>query len=158
MTDKPDPKLAGAARRLFGADPEATQVAALPWRLGRGGLEILLVTSRGTGRWIIPKGWAERGELRAEAAAREAWEEAGVAGIARPVAVGAYDYDKVLKSGATRPCHVEVFALEVHRIDDIWPEMCERERRWYPFGQAVTACGEPTLKPVIADFLRRQAA
>ncbi|MFZ1680368.1 MAG: NUDIX hydrolase [Rhizobiaceae bacterium] len=150
--DKAEVKLAGRTRRLFGGDGDAIQVAALPWRLGRDGIEVMLVTSRGTGRWIIPKGWSERGEMKNEAAAREAWEEAGVTGIARPAVVGTYDYDKVLRSGAIRRCHVEVYALQVMRTDHIWPEMCERERHWFPQAEAVAACGEPDLVPVIEGF------
>lgn len=158
MVDRTDIKIAGVSRRLFGTDPEAAQVAALPWRAGRDGVEILLVTSRGTGRWIIPKGWSERGELKNEAAAREAWEEAGVAGIASSVVLGAYEYDKLLRSGGLRRCRVEVFALEVRRVDDIWPEMCERDRRWFTTARAVEACGEPGLAPIIESFRPAQAA
>jgi 8-oxo-dGTP pyrophosphatase MutT (NUDIX family) len=152
MAVKTDPKLAGTARRLFGIDSDAVQVAALPWRQSRSGIEIMLVTSRGTGRWIIPKGWSERGELRNEAAAREAWEEAGIAGVTPPRVIGTYDYDKVLRSGTLRRCHVEVFAMEVRRVDDVWPEMCERDRRWFTLDKAIEACGEPLLAPVIASF------
>lgn len=156
MTLRTDPKLAGAARRLFGADGDAVQVAALPWRMGRAGVEVLLVTSRGTGRWIIPKGWSERGEMKNEAAAREAWEEAGVIGVTPPRVVGAYEYDKVLRSGALRRCVVEIYALEVRRVDDVWPEMCERDRRWFALDKAAEACGEPDLAPVIAAFVPDQ--
>lgn len=158
MADNTDIRIAGVSRRLFGTDAEAAQVAALPWRRGRDGVEILLVTSRGTGRWIIPKGWAERGELKNEAAAREAWEEAGVVGITPPAVVGAFSYDKLLRSGNLRHCHVEVFALEVNRVDDIWPEMCERDRRWFALARAAEACGEPALTPIIASFRPARAA
>ena len=70
--------------------PERHQVAALCWRMGQGGaVEILLVTSRDTGRWVIPKGWPMDGKSASAAAAREAWEEAGVKGTVRPESIEA---------------------------------------------------------------------
>ncbi|MEN9850080.1 MAG: hypothetical protein RL128_243, partial [Pseudomonadota bacterium] len=57
-----------------------TQYGALCWRMHRGKVEVLLITSRDTGRWVIPKGWPIDGLAPAQTAAREAWEEAGVEG------------------------------------------------------------------------------
>ncbi|RUU02882.1 NUDIX hydrolase, partial [Mesorhizobium sp. USDA-HM6] len=67
-------------RRLFGTAPCRLQVAALPWRKDDNGVEIMLITSRDTGRWVLPKGWPEAREPLCEAAAREAGEEAGLYG------------------------------------------------------------------------------
>jgi 8-oxo-dGTP pyrophosphatase MutT (NUDIX family) len=62
-----------AARRI--------QYAALPYRArGKSELEVMLVTSRGSRRWIIPKGWPKRGIPAHDTAAKEAFEEAGVIG------------------------------------------------------------------------------
>ncbi|TIM18205.1 MAG: NUDIX domain-containing protein, partial [Mesorhizobium sp.] len=72
--------LAERVQRLFGTAPCRLQVAALPWRDTKHGIEIMLITSRDTGRWVLPKGWPEAKELLCEAAAREAGEEAGLRG------------------------------------------------------------------------------
>jgi 8-oxo-dGTP pyrophosphatase MutT (NUDIX family) len=63
----------------------------LPWRIRKGEVQVCLVTSRGTGRWILPKGWPEKDLSHAEAAAREAWEEAGLKGSADPEPCGEFD-------------------------------------------------------------------
>lgn len=67
-------------KRAFGQEDASVgmQAGALVWRrAGKGKVEVLLITSRGTGRWVLPKGWLDGGENVAQAAAREAWEEAG---------------------------------------------------------------------------------
>ena len=57
-------------------EPRA-QFAALPWRRrADAGIEVLLITSRETRRWVIPKGWPIKGKSSAKSAAREAFEEA----------------------------------------------------------------------------------
>jgi 8-oxo-dGTP pyrophosphatase MutT (NUDIX family) len=85
----------------------------LPYRTIGDGLtapiEVLLVTSRGTGRWVIPKGNSGKGEAAHAAAAREAEEEAGVIGAICPAALGRYEYRKTLRSGAAVMVQVQVF-------------------------------------------------
>src|ERR1700758_2793110 len=93
---------------------EQTQFAAIPYRIGADGhVEILLITSRETRRWVIPKGWPMKGKSSAKSAAREAFEEAGVTGKLDKSPVGAYAYDKRLKSGRLQRVRVTVFGLEV---------------------------------------------
>ena len=93
--------MAGDAIRTERA--ERRQVAALPWRRGAdGGVEILLVTSRETRRWVTPKGGRMPGKTDAEAAAQEALEEAGVEGRVADEPVGSFRYLKVLKRRAAR--------------------------------------------------------
>ena len=130
------------------------QHGALPWRRGAGGIEILMITTRTTRRWIIPKGWPMEGKAPHEAAAQEAWEEAGVRGEAAAVAVGAFDYDKLKKDGRAKRIRVEVFALEVREEADDWPEAAQRERRWFPVAEAAEVAGEPELAPLLAAFTR----
>lgn len=92
------------------------QYAALPYRAnGNFELEVMLVTSRVTHRWIIPKGWPEGGMPPHRVAAKEAFEEAGVLGKVSKRPIGSFPYDKVLKDGATASCRVQVFALRVTR-------------------------------------------
>ena len=90
------------------------QYAALPWRQAQG-FEILLITSRETRRWVIPKGWPMPGHSAAESAAQEAYEEAGVRGQMTAQAIGHYGYSKRLRGGAKKRFRVDVFAMEVDR-------------------------------------------
>ena len=112
-----------------GPDGLGRQYAALPLLRGAAGVEVVMVTSRGTGRWVLPKGWAEPGLAGGELAAKEAFEEAGLLGEVRPASLGSYRYSKALRHGAELPCRVEVFALDVAEMLAEWPERRERTRR-----------------------------
>ena len=101
--------LLGRVRRLFGKASLRLQVAALPWRKADDGVEIMLITSRDTGRWVLPKGWPESGENLFDAAAREAGEEAGLSGSVSRREIGRYYYAKALSSGKEVPCEVLVY-------------------------------------------------
>ena len=134
------------------ARPEArAQYAALPYRVAPD-LEILLVTSRETGRWVIPKGWPMKGKTRREAAAIEALEEAGVEGRMIRKPVGAYDYLKVLRSGESQRCRVTVFAVEVTLQHDTWREQDQRSSQWFDWDAAAAAVREPGLGRLIRRF------
>jgi len=108
-----------------------TQFAALPFRITPDGLRVLLITSRETRRWVIPKGWPIRGLKPREVAAREAFEEAGLVGrIAGKHPIGSYHYSKQLPEQRELLSHVRVFLLSVdHQVDE-WPEKAQREWRW----------------------------
>lgn len=142
-------------RRLLGGMPPRTQVAALPWREKNGGVEIMLITSRDTGRWVLPKGWPEGAEELHEAALREAAEEAGLRGSISPVEAGRYFYGKNLKSGLQRRCEVYVYPLAVERVENKWPEKGQRIRRWFRPEQAATRVREPDLAELLSDFRGR---
>lgn len=145
-------RLLERARQFFGGMPCRVQVAALPWRLSGGDVEILLVTSRGTGRWVLPKGWPEASEKLSEAAAREAAEEAGLSGGVSEREAGRFYYDKVLNSGLEWHCEVHVFPLEVDSLADKWPEMKKRKRRWFRAADAARLVAEPDLGELIQRF------
>jgi len=134
--------------------PNRLQVAALCHRDdGAGGIEVLLVTSRRRGRWIVPKGWPIDGFEFAEVAMREAWEEAGaVPGANDVVAVGDYTYGKRLLGGAEVTCEVRVFAVAVERIEGDFPEAGERRREWFPASEAAALVDDPGLGDVIVRF------
>ena len=118
-------------RRKTRRDGTGTQFAALPFRMAADGLEILLITSRETRRWIIPKGWPIRGLRPRDVAAREAFEEAGLVGkIVGKRSIGSYHYNKRLPDHHDRLCRVKVFLLSVDRQLDDWPEKEQREQRW----------------------------
>jgi 8-oxo-dGTP pyrophosphatase MutT (NUDIX family) len=126
------------------------QYGALPYRLhGDAAVEVLLVTSRATRRWIIPKGWPIKGLKPGEAAAREAYEEAGVRGNVER-AIGNYVYDKYSKTRqASTPCTVHVFPLVVTRQLQDWPEAKEREAQWYSIAEAASLVGNVGLSALI---------
>lgn len=130
-----------------------TQFAALPWRRTTDGeVEVLLITSRETRRWVIPKGWPINGMKSAKSAAQEAFEEAGVRGKVRKAPVGAYAYDKRLKNGRLQHVRVAVFALQVESEAEAYPELGQREKRWLPVAEAATLVDEPELMVVLATF------
>jgi 8-oxo-dGTP pyrophosphatase MutT (NUDIX family) len=136
------------------------QVAALCWRHSpkrNSQLEILLVTSLNSKRWILPKGGLEPELSPAENAAREAFEEAGVTGKVSPHPIGAYHYLKEKKDGGGMPCAVEVFALAVTKQLDDWPEKNARELAWVPVEQAAARLSEPGLRQILKDFRKQQA-
>src|SRR3984885_648182 len=99
------------------------QFAALPWRIGEGGRrQIMLLTSRETQRWIIPKGWPMKGRKPAEVASQEAYEEAGLVGhVVGKRPIGSFHYQKQL-TNKERLCQVLVFSYRVDRQLDDWPE------------------------------------
>ena len=131
---------------LLGRKPPDMQVAALCLD-GKG--KILLVTSRGTGRWIVPKGWPMPGRTLADAAMQEAWEEAGVRGRVNQSSLGSYHYDKQQDHGFAIPVEVRVFALEVDELADDYPEKDDRKRRWYRPERAAELVTESELKKLL---------
>jgi 8-oxo-dGTP pyrophosphatase MutT (NUDIX family) len=128
------------------------QYAALPFRRGQEDVEILLVTSRETQRWVIPKGWPMKGKAPYAAAAREALEEAGVVGKVGKEAIGVYHYVKRLKNGAPLDCVVDVFPLQVARQRKRWPEQGQRTGHWFSVEEAAEAVDEPELQDLILSF------
>jgi 8-oxo-dGTP pyrophosphatase MutT (NUDIX family) len=116
-------------------------------------IEILLVTSRATRRWIIPKGWPIKGLTPRLAAAREAYEEAGVRGRVGGRALGSYVYDKRLDNGGgVVPCEVRVFPLAVKRQLKAWPEAGERTTRWFSAAEAVDLVADEGLRALIREI------
>ncbi|MBX3478395.1 MAG: NUDIX hydrolase [Brevundimonas sp.] len=132
---------------------ERRQVAALCWRRGQGGvLEILLITSRDTGRWVTPKGGRMPGLSDAQAAAQEALEEAGVEGEVGESPLGEFRYLKRLKRRGPRPTRVTVFALQVQRQHPGWKEAAQRTRRWFRADRASVMVDETDLGALIRAF------
>jgi uncharacterized protein len=117
-----------------------------------GARRILLITSRDTKRWVIPRGNPIAGLSPSLAAAQEAWEEAGIKGETDPEPIGAYCYDKRRLDGSSVPAEVLVFALHVREEAETWPEEHERERRWFAPAEAADAVDEPELKTLLASL------
>lgn len=149
--------------KLMVRRPPKQQYAALCYRQDPADhhVEVLLVTSRDTGRWIIPKGWPMADKPDYGVAAQEAYEEAGVRGEISKQPIGYYLYDKVLKDDFAIGCRVQVHPLAVERLIDDYPEKGQRQSRWFPYQSAAEKVREPLLKSLILDFgrsLERRAA
>ena len=121
------------------------QAGAIPFRREPEGLRVLLITSRDTGRWVIPKGNVEKGQTAAIAAAVEAYEEAGLAGVVSDIPLGVYTYGKRLRSGVVQPATVEVYSLEVGIQMKKWPERKQRRLQWMDVATAAGLVHEPGL-------------
>ncbi len=132
--------------------PKHLQMAALCHRGHGAAKEYLLVTSRDTGRWIIPKGWPIRGLSANETALREAWEEAGVAeGEASDEPIGIYTYDKRRDNGFSVPVETLVYSVSVQDVADDYPEVDQRDRTWVNASEAAKMVQEPELKAILRD-------
>lgn len=134
------------------------QYAALTYRQTKSaGIEFLLMTSRQTKRWIIPKGWPIKGLKPCDSAAQEAYEEAGVRGTIGRRPIGKYTYDKRLDAPSRIvPCEVKVYALRVRRQAKTWPENGQREIRWCRLEEAIAIVDDHDLVPIIAKFAAAQ--
>ena len=130
--------------------PKRVQVAALCYRDTDDGKRVLLITSRDTGRWIVPKGWPIDGLDGPGAALQEAWEEAGVkqADIESDP-VGLYEYDKGLGEGMTVPVEARVYLTRVRDLSEVYPEADQRKRAWFTPQDAANLVDEPDLKAIL---------
>lgn len=133
--------------------PKRVQVAALCYRKSKDGRDVLLITSRGTGRWILPKGWPIDGLNGSEAALQEAWEEAGVVRANvdhRPL--GTFEYDKEMDYGAVAQVETQVYLAEVHELSHAYPEVAERTRKWVSPEEAASMVAEPELQDILREL------
>ena len=129
------------------------QFAALPWRRDAAGqVEVLLITSRETHRWVIPKGWPIKGMKSPKSAAQEAFEEAGLRGKVAKRPLGSYTYEKRLKNGRLQHVRVAVFALQVESEAEVYPEVGQREKLWLPIIEAARRVDEPERMVLLATF------
>jgi 8-oxo-dGTP pyrophosphatase MutT (NUDIX family) len=142
---KPAPRRKDRAKRRH-------QYAALPVRHVDGRPEVLLITSRDTGRWIVPKGWPEKGMAPCEVAEMEAFEEAGIRGTVAQAPVASYRYDKVLPRNRSVAVDVDVFLLAVDEQLDSWPEMRERRREWVSAAEAAMRISDSGMKGVLLSL------
>ncbi len=136
--------------------PSHVQVAALCYRQvnhDASEYEVLLITSRGTGRWIIPKGWVIEGKNGPQSALQEAWEEAGVeTAIVLPQPLGYYHYNKILKSGLPRHVRTTVYAINPTQMRTSFPEADQRTLKWMSPQAAANLVDEPELQEILRNF------
>jgi 8-oxo-dGTP pyrophosphatase MutT (NUDIX family) len=137
--------------RLQTVDGARLQYAALPYRVLEEP-EFLLITSRETGRWVVPKGWPMKGKKPHVCAAQEALEEAGVKGKIGKKAIGNYRYDKRLPNNAAVLCSVDVYPLMVERHLTRWPEKGQRFLAWFTAATAASLVDEDELSSLIEAF------
>lgn len=131
-----------------------TQYGVIPVRRAAdGSLEVLLITSRDTRRWVVPRGNPILGKSPSESAAQEAYEEAGIIGRTEAEPFGRYRYDKRRRDGSSVEAEVLLFRMDVEEVAKQWPEMSQRERRWFGLEEAAVAVHEPEL----ANLIRRAA-
>lgn len=129
------------------------QIAALPIKWDeKGRLRILMVTSRGTGRWVVPKGWPMDGTKPWRAAEIEALEEAGAVGHIGEEALGEYGYIKDLGDGASVPVCVRLYPMIVERLKKRWKERGDRTRKWFSVKGAAKRVDEPELRQLFLSL------
>lgn len=141
--------------RLMLQRPPRQQYAALCYRVRKkqsGQMEVLVMTSRDTGRWVIPKGWPMEGKKAHAVAEREAYEEAGVKGKVAKEPLGYFHYRKTLSNGMKVPVRVQVHALEVEDMLKSFPEKGSRKYEWVSCEEAASRVNEPELKILFMQF------
>lgn len=134
----------------------ADQIAALPIRQDKSGkLYVLMVTSRDTGRWVMPKGWLMNGKKPWRAAEIEALEEAGAVGSISDTEIGVYHYAKRLDDGSKIRCRVTVYPMMVKKLKRRWKERKDRKRRWFSPKKAAKLVNEKELAEVLKALTTR---
>ena len=130
------------------------QIGALPMHWDKkGNLRILMVTSRDTGRWVMPKGWLMDGKRPWAAAEIEALEEAGAVGHIGHEVIGTFHYDKGLDDGSSLPCRVDVYPMIVDKLKRRWKERNERRRHWFTPKAAAKRVQEPELERMLLSLV-----
>ncbi|RYC30312.1 NUDIX hydrolase [Lichenibacterium minor] len=133
------------------------QVAALPVMVDpKGQVRVLLITSRETQRFIIPKGWPMKGRKDHHAAAIEAQQEAGIIGRVHKQPVGGCNYWK-RRSDHFDYCRVKVFMLEFRYQLPDWRERGQRRGAWLPVDDAADLVDDPGLIDIIRTLPKRLA-
>ena len=135
------------------------QAGVIAYRILDGKVQVLLMTSRDTGRWIIPKGNINGRSTPSKAAEKEAYEEAGVRGtITSSIPLGIYTYFKQLGSGEAREAAVEVYLLRIREQLKKWPERGERKLSWVSTKEAVDLVEEPGVIPLLRRLMEFEEA
>ncbi len=131
----------------------AYQIAALPMQWDKAGkLRVLLITSRDTGRWVVPKGWLMEGKTQQRAAEIEALEEAGAVGTVSKHPIGQYCYDKHYEGKDSVPCRVTLYPMAVQKLKRRWKEKNERTRRWFSPNKAAELVDEKDLSHLLKSL------
>ncbi len=127
------------------------QSGVVPYRIHNGTTEVLLITSRNSQNWVVPKGGIINKMTPHDSAAKEAWEEAGVIGKVDPNKFGSYKYRK---NG--RIYRVQMYSLPVEAVSHKYPEAGQRIRQWVDINEAVRQVKQPSLKRILKQFVKRK--
>ena len=130
------------------------QIGALCYKIVDDKTQVLLITSRKSKRWIIPKGWKIDKLSNRKSAALEAWEEGGVLGKVSTRSIGTYDYRKKNDLGNFFTCRVKVYGLRVKSLKRKFPEQGQRQLQWVDTNKAIKYVFEPELKKLITEFIK----
>lgn len=146
----------GAPQRPYNSPMKSIlrQAGAIPFRRSAEGLQVLLITSRDRGRWVIPKGGIKKGFTPAQAAEAEAYEEAGVKGSLSPDPLGKFTYTKLTRNGVFRAATVLVYAMRVEKQLEKWPEQAQRRFKWMPIAEAVALVQEDGMATLLLRLQR----
>ncbi|WP_455474800.1 NUDIX hydrolase [Bartonella sp. B30(2025)] len=140
-------------KHIFLSDGRFLQVGAMIYRIKNESLEFLLITSRRSGRWIIPKGWPVPNKSFAQAALQEAFEEAGIRGIIETSPIGTYEYEKSdLLIAKNKKICVYVFAVLHLYQEEKWTEKSQRTYEWVSASEAIRRVKEPQLKELFLHY------
>ncbi|TCS65599.1 8-oxo-dGTP pyrophosphatase MutT (NUDIX family) [Primorskyibacter sedentarius] len=138
--------------RTVGPGGLHTQCAALCYRIRKGKPQILLITTRGSNRWILPKGWPVPGKTPGQSAQVEAWEEAGVRGALHDQCIGLFTYFKAGGRQTGMTCMAMVHPLKVKALSKTYPEAGQRKRKWFGRKKAAAYVQEPELAQLLLHF------
>ncbi len=130
----------------------AEQIAALPLRFEGNKPRVLMVTSRETRRWVMPKGWTMDDKKPWQAAKIEALEEAGAKGMVADQKIGTYRYKKRLQDGSKIKCRVTVYPMLVEKLKRNWKERNERQRHWFSLKKAAQLVDEKDLSELLMNL------
>jgi len=130
------------------------QSAALPYIWGPAGVEVALITSKERKRWIVPKGWPEKGQAPPATAAMEAIEEAGISGVVSKEPIGSFTYDKQLDKGYSVPCRVYVYPLLACEQRLAWKEQKQRRILWLPLKEAAGLADDRGLAALLTRLCK----
>jgi 8-oxo-dGTP pyrophosphatase MutT (NUDIX family) len=129
------------------------QVGAVPWcRRAGSKLEVLLITSRRSGKWIVPRGWTSRLRRLPRSAKREALEEAGVRGFISREPIGHVDLPKDYRLAGTIQWRLALFSLEVTDVLETWKETGQRQRQWFSPEEAAKLVSPPEVGALILEL------
>ena len=161
VPDAPHSDVVAVKTQATPSSEDVDQYAALCLRPCQGsssGLEVLLITGRDTGRWVIPKGWPMRDKKPHQVARREAWEEAGVRGRVQKSPFGYYRHLKSGPNDGPLPCSVQVHLLSVSHFDLDFPESGQRELCWFSPTEAAAVVKDPELSGLLLALEDRVAS
>ncbi len=127
-----------------------TRVGVLPYFWLQGELRIVVVSSRDGDRWVLPKGRPKSGLSRRALARLEAWEEAGVDGIFKPVR----PINVFIRRGARRQS-LRLYPLRVHSLAEDWPEQQDRQRCLVSAFEAQRMLSDPGMVDAVEELLVR---